>query len=62
MIWGPGCTEEHPRQPNIEALCNFSLTADIGNSLTKVDTPPLTDELTPLLRHLEERNNKFVNV
>ena len=43
MIWRPGCTEEHPRQPNIEALRNFSLTADIGDSLTKMDTPTDTN-------------------
>ena len=35
MIWRPGCTEEQPRQPNIDASRNFSLTADIGDSLTK---------------------------
>ena len=50
MIWGPGCTEEQPCQPNIEALRNFSLTAEIGDSLTKVDTSPLAEEITPLLR------------
>ena len=26
MIWGPGCTEEQPCHPNIEALRNISLT------------------------------------
>ena len=55
MIWGPGCTEEQPRQSNIEASHNFSLTAEIGDSLTKVDSSPLIEEITPQLRLYNNR-------
>ena len=50
MIWGPGYTKEHPRQTNIEASGNFSLTIDFSDSFIKKDASPPTEKITPLLR------------